>query len=215
MRSTVPAIVLAAGQSRRMGRPKSALAAGNGHTFASRIAATLHAAGASPIVFATSVNQRQILEEALGPWRTRVVIIENPHPERGQLSTLRCALKQMDAALPATLVTLVDVPFTTAEIVAALVDASRAQGAPVVRPACGNQHGHPIVIAAPAIRALLDVDAEVHTVRDVLATFASERREIAVDEAWRIADIDTPEEYEEALHHLTTGERRSDGRGEA
>lgn len=212
MRTTVPAIVLAAGQSRRMGSPKSALAAGAGETFASRIARTLCESGLSPVVFVTSPEGRRVLHDALSEWLSRVTTIENPHPERGQLSSLRCGLEYLDVESHVALVTLVDVPFTTPETIAALVAAWRSHAAPVVRPRCGDVHGHPIVIGARGIGAVMSADLRAHTMRDVMATFASERLEVPVDDAWRLSDIDTPAEYEAVRRHLTKDARRSDDR---
>ena len=198
-----------------MGRPKCALPAGGLHTFASRLAATLHASGLSPIVFVTSREGRDELDQSLGEWRAHVATIENPHPERGQLSTLRCGLEHVGVESPAALLTLVDVPFTTARSIAALIAAWRERQAPVVRPSSGDRHGHPIVVGNLAIRALAAADPGVQTMREVLATFASGRLDVTVDEEWRFADIDTPEEYEAALRQLTIRERTSDGPGEA
>ena len=213
--TTFPAVVLAAGRSQRMGRPKCALPAGGPHTFASRLAATLHTSGLSPIVFVTSRDGRGELDQSLGDWRAHVVTIENPHPERGQLSTLHCGLEHIGVESPAVLITLVDVPFTTSRSIAALIDAWREHQAPVVRPSRGDRHGHPIVVGSPAIRALAAADPGEETMREVLAKFASGRLDVTVDEEWRLADIDTPEEYEAALRQLTIRERTSDGPGEA
>ena len=194
-----------------MGRPKCSLPAGGGHTFASRIAETLEASGLAPIVFVTSADGTGVLDHALGQWRARVTVIENPRPERGQLSTLRCGLEHLGVELPAALVTLIDVPFATTRTIRDLIAAWHAHHAPVVRPASGDRHGHPIVIGTEAVRALATADPKTHTMRDVLGMFASGRREVAVDEAWRLADIDTPEEHEDALRQFTIRARTSDG----
>ena len=71
------------------------------------------------------------------------------------------------------------------------------------------------MVGNPAIRALAAADPGVQTMREVLATFASGRLDVTVDEEWRLADIDTPEEYDAALRQLTIRERTSDGPGEA
>jgi len=194
-----------------MGRPKSALSAGASHTFASRIAETLEASGLAPIVFVTSTDGTAVLDGALGRWRPRVGVIENPHPDRGQLSSLRCGLEHLGVALPAALVTLIDVPFTTPRTIGDLIAAWRAYHAPVVRPSSGDRHGHPIVIGTDAIRALAKADPETHTMRDVLGLFAGSRREVAVDEVWRLADIDTPAEHADALREFMIRARTSDG----
>ena len=72
--------------------------------------------------------------------------MRNPDPSRGQLSSL---LTAMDAAIApeteALVVTLVDVPLLTAETVQRVVAEWRRTHAPIVRPAIGESHGHPVV----------------------------------------------------------------------
>ena len=168
---TVPAVILAGGRSSRMGRPKALLPAG-GETFVGRIARTLRAGGAGPlVVVAPGAELAARIRAALaghadladlGPL-PRVVV--NPDPDRGQLSSLVVGLDALDLpdadALPdasdvpdtdglgaagrpvdAALVTLVDVPLANAATVRALLERYRRTRAPLVRPARRDGPGH-------------------------------------------------------------------------
>ena len=131
----IPGVVLAAGRSSRMGRPKALLPADTaGETFVGRIVRTLRAGGVDDIVVVVGgvapEITRILTKEARPP---RAVI--NPAPERGQFSSLQVGLRAVSRpGVSAVLVTLVDVPLVTAATVEALLDAYRQTGAPLVRP---------------------------------------------------------------------------------
>jgi molybdenum cofactor cytidylyltransferase len=200
----IPAIVLAAGESSRMGSPKALLRAPDGRLFVTRIAAALGAAGATDVVVVTGTLHDQIqaaLDDAALPVRPRVV--RNPDPSRGQLSSL---LVGMDAAIApgieALLVTLVDVPLVDPPAIAAVVEAWRRTGAPIVRPAIGDRHGHPVLfdrVLFDELRAAPpDAGAKVvvrrHEREIVNVTVADERT---------LIDIDTPADYAELMRRST------------
>ena len=72
-------------------------------------------------------------------------IVRNPDPSRGQLSSLWTGLETVGPDTTAVLMTLVDVPMLRVSTIAAVVDAWRRTHAPIVRPAMGKRHGHPVL----------------------------------------------------------------------
>ena len=142
----IGAIVLAAGASSRMGRPKAALPLGRrGHTVLSMGVSALLAAGVPRVVVVAGAHPDAV-RGALGARDRRVSVIDHPAWSEGQLSTLLCGLEAIDhPGLEAVLVTLVDVPLVSPETVRALMREWRATGAPIVRPAQGDRHGHPVL----------------------------------------------------------------------
>src|ERR1041385_7338939 len=85
----IPAIVLAAGESRRMGSPKALLRAADGRPFVVRITAVLLAGGASEVVVVTGLHHDPIVQTVQsGDQDSRVRLVRNPDPSRGQLSSL-------------------------------------------------------------------------------------------------------------------------------
>ena len=126
-------------------------------------------------------------------------VVVNDGYAAGQLSSLQSGLRVVDRpGVVATLVTLVDVPFVSAATARAVIDRYRRTHAPIVRPARGGRHGHPLLIdrslfgelrrADPAGGARLIVRAHATTVGDV-----------ELDDDGAFMDIDTPDEYERAL----------------
>src|SRR4051812_991755 len=104
----IPALVLAAGASSRMGRPKALLPVGD-RTFVRRIAETLREAGLDDILVIVRPGQDAVLQETARVPGVRAIV--NPRAEDGQLSSLITGLDTIDAPhVTAVLVTLVDVP---------------------------------------------------------------------------------------------------------
>ena len=186
----IPAIVLAAGASSRMGRPKALLRI-DGVTFVRRVLETLRAGGIGRAVVVVRPGAAEIAAEvaAAGAGPT----IENPEPERGQLSSLLAGLNAVDGAgVEGVLVTLVDVPLVSAATVAALLERSRTSPAPILRAVHQGRHGHPVVFMRAVFDALRQADPSAGA-KAVVRAHAVE--DVSVEDAGVAEDIDTPADY--------------------
>jgi molybdenum cofactor cytidylyltransferase len=190
----VHGIVLAAGRSSRMGRPKAALRLGpDGPTFAAAVVRTLRAAGLGRVVVVAGAHPAEV--RAAVPVMAGVEVIEHPDWTSGQLGSLLAGLAALDSpALEAILVTLVDVPLVRTSTVAALVEAWRATRAPVLRPAIGERHGHPVIFDRATFAALRAAPLEVGA-KAVIARYRAEVVDLATDDAGALRDVDTPDDY--------------------
>jgi molybdenum cofactor cytidylyltransferase len=177
-----------------MGRPKAALPLGSsGQTVLSHVVTTLVAADLSRIVIvvgAHGAETRVALVEGHVEW------VENPRWELGQLSSLIAGLDAVDdPQLEAIVVSLVDVPLVSEATVGAVVDAWRRTRAPIVRPADGDRHGHPVVFDRSVFEELRSADPTVGA-KAIFAAHQSEILNVPVDDAGAFQDLDTPEDYE-------------------
>lgn len=194
----IPGVVLAAGAATRMACSKALLPAGvGGETFLSRVLTTLHSAGVDDVIVVIAPGADEVRDAVMAcPALARIV--ENPHPERGQLSSMLAALAAVDhPGISAMLVTLVDVPFVSADTVRAIIAAWRRTRAPVVRPARGGRHGHPVVFDRAAFDALRHADPTVGA-KAVVRAYGPAVLDVAIDDDGAFQDIDTPEDYERA-----------------
>src|SRR6476660_6387585 len=125
MASVIPAIVLAAGRSSRMGRAKATLPAGDGHTFLTRIVQTLLDAGVDDVIVVVGHDADAIAGSFSGSGLPARFVVNRDY-DRGQLSSLLAGLNAIDRpGVTAVLVTLVDVPLVSASTVRAVMDSYR------------------------------------------------------------------------------------------
>ena len=195
----IPAIVLAAGKSTRIGRTKASLPLEGGGTFLSRIVRTFQLAGVDDVVVVVGHDAQNVVD--VFP-RAGVIarFVENEGYESGQLSSLVKGLNAVDRpGVVAALITLVDVPLVTPATIRAVVNRYRQTRAPVVRPVRGREHGHPVLID----RALFDEIRRASPeegAKVVVRAHASTAGDVQVDDDGAFIDIDTIADYERLVH---------------
>jgi molybdenum cofactor cytidylyltransferase len=198
MAFVIPAIVLAAGRSSRMGRPKATLPAGDGLTFLTRIVRTFLAAGIDDVIVVVG-HDADAIAASFSDSGLPARFVMNRDYDKGQMSSLLAGLNAIDRpGVTAMLVTLVDVPFVSAATVRAVVDAYRRSGVPIVRPTSHGRHGHPLLIARPLFAALRAGDLSTG-VKPIVRAHSSAIGDIAIEDEGAFADIDTEEEYRNTI----------------
>ncbi len=192
----LPAVILAAGDSTRMGFPKALLLTPAGRPFVASIADTFAAAGITDIVVVTGRDHDRIAD-ALAHERLPVSprVVRNPDPSRGQLSSLLLGIESVPADAPAAVVTLVDVPLVTAETVRLVISEWQRTNAPIVRPAIGERHGHPVVFDRCLFNELRNAPLDAGA-KAVVRAHADDIVNVAVTDAGCLIDVDTPRDYE-------------------
>jgi molybdenum cofactor cytidylyltransferase len=194
----IPAIVLAAGKSSRMGRTKALLPIGtSGETFLTRIVRVLRDGGIESIVVVVGGDAAAV-RAALPREDASLSAVENPRFEDGQLSSLLvglAAVEQRYGHVEAVMVTLVDLPRISASTVRAVLDAFlTTPNAPLVRPRHGNRFGHPVIFSRSLFAELRRTDPS-QGAKPVVHAHAAEEVNVDVDDEGAILDIDTPEDY--------------------
>jgi molybdenum cofactor cytidylyltransferase len=205
----IPAIVLAAGQSTRMGRPKPnlPLRGGSGtETFLTRIVRVFMEAGVDDVVVVVGHEKDAVLGK-FSESHLRVRFVENPDYASGQLTSLLAGLRVVDRpGVIATLCTPVDVPFTSSATIRTVLDRYRATHAPIVRPTNAGRHGHPLLIDRTVFDPLRRADV-VTGARPVVRSYASVAGDVEVEDEGAFLDVDTPEDYAEAIRIFDRGDR--------
>jgi molybdenum cofactor cytidylyltransferase len=194
----IPAIVLAAGKSTRMGRPKAALPLGDGETFLSRIIRAFHDAGIDEVIVVVG-HEAEAIATSLASTGVTARFVENPDYESGQFSSLMKGISAVDRpGISAALVTLVDVPLVAAATVRAVVEQYRQTRAPIVRPTRGTEHGHPVLIDRSLFGELRRADPSSGA-KQVVRAHATAVGNIAIDDDGAFLDIDTDAEYQRLI----------------
>jgi len=194
----IPAIVLAAGKSTRMGRPKAVLPLGAADTFLSRIIRTFHDAAIDEVVVVVG-HEAEAIATSLAITGVTARFVENPEYESGQFSSLLKGINTVDRpGVLAALVTLVDVPLVTAATIRAVVEQYRRTRAPIVRPTRGTEHGHPVMIDRSLFGELRRADPSSGA-KQVVRAHASAVGDLAIDDDGAFRDIDTDAEYQRLI----------------
>lgn len=190
------AIVLAGGDSTRMGTPKAVLPDASGRPFVARLVNTFRAAGIEEVVVVTGASHELIVAALERDAAPLPHVVRNSDPSRGQLSSLWTGLDALQhLALDAVLMTPVDVPMVKEDTVRAVVEAWRRRRPPVARPVMGDRHGHPVLFDRALFvelrRAPLAEGAKavVHGHEDQLLN-------IEVDDEGCLTDVDTRADYD-------------------
>ena len=198
----IAAIVLAAGQSRRMGYPKLTLPWGKTSVLG-QVIITLATAGINDIVIVTGAIQEQItnlvdLYVKKYPVRT---IYNDGYAKGEMLSSLQIGLSAMKPETLATLVVLGDQPQIMVSIVRQIISTYLETGAPLIIPSYQMRRGHPWLVARTKWDSLLDLTSE-QTPHDFLTAHAADIHYLPVETSTILQDIDTPAEYEQQQPRL-------------
>ncbi len=89
----------------------------------------------------------------------------------------------------------------TSSTIAAIVEAWRRTRAPIVRPASGGRHGHPVLFGRALFAELRGADL-ARGARPIVQAHGDEAIDVEVDDEWAFLDIDTPEDYQAALARI-------------
>jgi CTP:molybdopterin cytidylyltransferase MocA len=179
----VAGLLLAAGEGRRLGRPKATVEIG-GVRLVDRGAATLRAGGCDPLIVVTGAEPVEV---------SGAVVAHNRYWRSGMGSSLRAGLAAVPADCAAVVVALVDQPCVGAEAVRRLVAAHR-RGAAIAVASYGGRPRNPVLIArehfgAVASRAVGDVGARAFLRAHPELVVAVPCADVAGPD-----DIDTPED---------------------
>jgi molybdenum cofactor cytidylyltransferase len=190
--SSVAAIVLAAGMSRRMGSPKALLPIDGKPMLACVLDALAAAGEVSPIVVITGAAAEQ-LRPILAD--RDVQAAHNPDYERGEmLSSIKVGLVALPRNIDATLIVLCDQPGVKSSTVAALAAGWSQLRPRVLAPTYQGKRGHPIVLSMTGVDEIISLPPAA-TLKSYTSAYASEMVELSVDDAAVVRDIDTPGDY--------------------
>ena len=190
----IAAVLLAAGESRRMGRPKLTLPWGAGGSLIAQVVSRFREAGADPLLVVTGAD-RQAVERALDDSGAHCLF--NPNYRQGEmLSSIKVGLgRLLDGDAEATLVAPADLPSLTVETLRSLLDHRRRSGADLIVPSYQMRRGHPVLIGRPQWQDVLELK-EGETLRNFLRRKADQIDYVVVDDPGVIQDLDTLEDYE-------------------
>ena len=189
-------VVLSAGESSRMGRPKALLPI-EGQTFLERIVAALKKTQVGKIIVVLGHDAENMTREIK---HLPVEVLINFDYQLGQLSSLQTAVRhlQSDEHCDGMLVHLVDHPYIDGKLVDLMIERFYESTKFIVVPRYQGKRGHPVIFSRSLFGELLDAPIE-QGAKAVVNAHAKETLEIAAGDEGVTIDIDTPDEYR---HHV-------------
>jgi molybdenum cofactor cytidylyltransferase len=189
----IDGILLAAGESRRMGYPKLLLKIGD-ETFVARLAGAMLTVVARLTIVVGAHADR--VRPAI-PADPRIKVVDNTDWVRGQLSSIKAGIRALPPDASAALIHLTDHPTVKAATFAVVVDAYRQSGKPIVIARHDGHRGHPVLFDRAMFAELLDAP-EDQGARVVVNADASRVVYTEVDDPGILLDLDTPEDLARA-----------------
>lgn len=187
----ISTIILAAGESKRMGRPKMLLPWEN-VTVLEHVVGVFRKAGIEDIVVVVGAG-REELEEIISQYPVRSIYNKN-YASSEMLSSLQCGLKAMTGQTQATLVGLGDQPQIQEGSVRLICEAYHNMRSKLIVPSFQMRRGHPWLVGRTLWGELLNMRAP-ESPRDFLNKHASDIHYVDVNTPTILADLDTPDDY--------------------
>jgi CTP:molybdopterin cytidylyltransferase MocA len=177
--SNIAGLILAAGESRRMGYPK-ALLRYRDETFLDTLIG-LFAERCSSVVVVLGARAEEIRSRTVRP----ATFVVNPEYLRGMTTSMQCGLRAVSPDAGRVLFTLVDHP----AVAPVTLDRLLAAGSPLCVPRYKGRRGHPIVFTSRLIPEFLSLP-ETGAARDTVRVHADETEYLDLDDEGIVADID-------------------------
>ncbi|MEQ8817691.1 MAG: molybdopterin-binding/glycosyltransferase family 2 protein [Thalassobaculum sp.] len=197
-RPTVAALVLAGGQSRRMGELNKLLADIDGRPMVRHVVDHVLESGADPVVVVTG-HEADRVRSALGG--CPVTFAENPDFADGLSTSLKTGLAALPAETDGAIVCLADMPKVSAAILDRMIAAfDPVEGRAIIVPTRRGKRGNPVLFARRFFEEMGAVSGDVGA-RHIIGEHDEVVAEVEVEDEAVLLDVDTPA----ALAALTGG----------
>lgn len=186
----ITSIVLAAGESKRMGEPKMLMPWGKS-TVLQTVISTLQSSGVNDILVITGGARAQI-ESLVG--KTVQTIFNKDYANKEMLTSIQLGLEAKMREASAALICLGDQPQIQERSVRAIIEAWNQTKSKIIIPSYEKQRGHPWLIAREYWDEILNMSAD-KSMRDFLKKHKDNIFYVNVDTPSILQDLDTPEDY--------------------
>jgi molybdenum cofactor cytidylyltransferase len=185
----IAAIILAAGQSRRMGQINKLLAKIDGQAMVNRVVNAVRASCAGPVLVVVG-HEADKLRATIGDDGVR--FIENPDYANGLSTSLACAIAALDPDVDGVVVCLGDMPRVSAAAIDRLVAAfDPLEGRAICVPTHNGKRGNPMIFARRFFDEVCDISGDLGA-RQLTGAYPELTCEVEMTEDGVLLDIDTP-----------------------
>jgi molybdenum cofactor cytidylyltransferase len=197
----VSAVVLAAGESKRMGEKKELLPIAGEHMIRVVVEKLLRSSKVDEVIVVLGNRADDVGRALAGVTDERLELVGNRRFREGMGTSLAQGVRACSWGTDAILIALGDAPFFTVENVDALIDA-HAAGAAIAVPLSGGRRGHPVVFDGAHRGELEELGGDTGA-RDILEREAAAVAEVEIEDDAFLVDIDDRDDYEAVKEGLT------------
>jgi len=195
----ISAVLLAAGESRRMGDFKQLLPIGN-KTFVEQCVDTLLKSPVDEVIVVTGHREADV-RRALGS--RKVKYAHNPNFHLGMATSIKCGVQAAMKDSRAFLICLVDQPHVGADVITTIIEAHKRMAPKIVVPTKDGRNGHPILLDGSLRDEILQMDLN-EGLREVVHLHTESVIKVEVSSRTVLEDCDRPEDYERIIKGLET-----------
>ena len=188
--SGIYAIILAAGESKRMGFPKMLLPF-NGITMLENVIRNVEGSIVENSLIVLGA-ERVALTELLS--KSSVTYCFNDNYKDGMLSSVQCGFRNLPSDFEAALVFQGDQPFISSKVINMVIEGYRSSGKGIVIPVYEKKRGHPILIDRKYLKEIETLDNQ-EGLRSLSRKFSEDVMEVETDDRGILRDFDTYDEY--------------------
>lgn len=193
----ISAVLLAAGESRRMGEFKQLLRLGD-KTFVEHCVDHLLGSRADEVIVVTGHRESEV-RRALG--HRSVIFAHNAHYQSGMTSSIQSGIRASSVRARAFVVALVDQPRIGIPILNRLIEAYEGPLHPmIVIPSYEGKNGHPILLDGRLRDEILNLNPS-ESLRKIVSAHENHTLRVSVLSPEVVEDCDVPEDYERLLNH--------------
>ena len=190
----ISAILLAAGESKRMGRPKLLLTWGE-YTIIEKSVDTLLASKINELIVVLGYQARAV-SRTLGARRLKAVI--NRQYRMGMSTSIRRGLRQVSSKSDAILIALADQPFIETDLINHLIDIYCGNPHGIILPSYEGRRGHPVILNRSRYQGEMETLTGDTGCKPILNRHPEDIVEVEVESEGVVADIDSWNEYRAA-----------------
>jgi molybdenum cofactor cytidylyltransferase len=187
----ISAIILAAGESKRMGKPKQLMPLG-GSTILEQTIDNLLNSEVNEVIVVIG-NRAEEMNKLIANMPVRIAL--NPAYHEGMSTSIIAGLNLIDNRAQAIMLALADQPFIDSQTINRLIDEFSTNNKGIAIPVYHGKRGHPVIFAIKYKEQLLRLKGDIGG-RQIVKGYPDDILEVAVDSENIITDVDTINDYQ-------------------
>jgi molybdenum cofactor cytidylyltransferase len=191
------AVILAAGESKRMGSPKMLLPFSSS-TMIECVITNVAKSDVDKIIIVLGAEREPLIQLAD---KLHIEYCYNENYRKGMLSSVQCGLKNLPSVCKATLVFQGDQPLITSDTINVVINAFSSSEKGIVIPVYKKKRGHPILIDMK-YRNEIDKLSPDEGLRSLADRFPADVLEVDTAESGILRDFDTYEQYKKEINQF-------------